>query len=168
LMPKLYNGAQDRRPFEVMVLEERLNEAIAQAGWLQASGAVTLSAPVIAFKPGRVVLMGTANIEGAAMIVTVEIGPQMTDDGRLNLPVQKVKIGALSITWLAKRMARKAYQERVEADMLDTEDWRTRIAASLLNEEPFEPVFPVEDKWVRLKSFEIGEGQLTARLVPAK
>ena len=35
------------------------------------------------------------------------------------------------------------------------EDWRTKIAASLLAEEPFEPVFPVEDKWIRLESFNI-------------
>lgn len=167
LMPELYNGAQDRRPFEMVVLDGRLNEAIAQAGWLQESAGITLSAPAVAFTPARVVLMGTANIEGAELVVTVEIGPQMTDDGRLNLLVEKVKIGAMNITPLARMMARKMYQERIASGPVDAGDWRTKIAASLLNEEPFEPVFPVEDKWVRLKSFDVTPGKLIARFVQA-
>ncbi len=168
LMPTLYNGAQDRRPFEMVVLDERLNEALAQAGWLESSGTVTLSAPAIAFEPGRVVLMGTANIEGAPFVVTVALGPRMMEDGRLNLLVEKVKIGAMNITPLAKMMARRMYRERIETGAIDAGDWRTKIVASLLTEEPFEPVFPVEDKWVRLRSFEIDEGRLTARFAPAK
>jgi len=165
LMPELYNGAQDRRPFEMTVLDPRLNEALAQARWRQTSGAITLSAPAIAFQPGRVILMGTADIEGAKFIVTIEIGPQMTEEGQLNLLVKKVKVGAMNITPLARIMARRSYREQVETGLIDTADWRTKIVASLLNEEPFEPVFPVEDKWVRLTGFEITAGQLTARLV---
>lgn len=165
LMPALYNGTQDRRPFEMVVLDKGLNEAVARARWPQQSGGISLSAPAMAFEPGRVVLMGTADIEGAKFVVTVEIGPQMTQEGRLNLVVEKVKIGAMNITPLAKIMARKMYKEQIETGGVDLEDWRTKIAASLLNEESFEPVFPVDDKWVRLTGFDITQGKLTAQLV---
>ena len=168
LMPTMYNSAQDRRPFEMEVLDQRLNEAIAQTGWLQESGGIKLSAPAVAFTPGRVVLMGTADIEGAGFVVTVEIDPQILEDGRLNLVVEKVRIGVMNITPLAKIMARRMYRERVEAGGVDSDDWRTKIAASLLNEEPFEPVFPVDDKRVRLTGFDITQGKLIARFVPAK
>lgn len=168
LMPTLYNGAQDRHPFKMEVVEKSLNEAIGQTGWLEASDGIQLSAPAVAFVPGRVVLMATADIQGADFVITVEISPQILEDGRLNLVVEKVKIGVMNVTWPAKKLGRKMYLERVEAGDVDTDDWRTKIAASLLNDEPFEPVFPVDDKWVRLKSLDIVQGKLTTGFVPAK
>jgi len=168
LMPALYNGAQERRPFEMEVIEQKFNEALAQTGWLQQSGGIQLSAPAVAFTPGRAVLMGTADIEGADFVVTIAIAPHILEDGRLNLLVEKVKVGAMNITPLAKMMARKMYQERIESGGIDTEHWGTRIAASLLAEEPFDPVFLVDGKRVRLKSLDIGQGKLTAGFVPAR
>jgi hypothetical protein len=168
LASTLYNGAQDRRPFEMEVIAEKLNEALAQTGWRQESGGIRLSSPAVAFAPGRAVLMGTADIEGAEFVVTVEIGPRILEDGRLNLIVEKVKIGVINITLLARRMARKMYEEQVGGGGIDTQDWRTRIAASLLVGEPFDPVFLVEDKWVRLESLDISQGKATVRFVPAK
>jgi hypothetical protein len=168
LMPTLYNGAQDRRPFEMVVLDQGLNEAIAQTEWFQQSGGIQLRAPAIAFAPGRVILMGTADIEGANFVVSIELGPQMTEDGRLNLRVEKVKVGAMNVTLLARMVARRMYQERIDIGGIDTDDWRAKIAASLLVEEPFEPIFPVEDKWVRVQSFDISQGKLIAQLVPVK
>jgi len=168
LMPALYNGAQRQRPFEMVVLDQALNEAIARERWPQESDGIAFSSPEVLFVPGRVILMGTANVEGAGFVVTVELGPQLSEQGYLNLVVDKVKIGAVNITPLAKMMAKKMYRERLEDGPVDTEDIRTKIAASLLNGEPFEPVFLVDDKWVRLQSFEIAQGKLIARLVPAK
>jgi len=168
LMPALYNGAQDQRPFELAVLDSGLNEALAQMNWLQRSQGMAISAPVVLFAPGRVVLMGTAGIEGADFVVTIEISPKLDDRGYLFLDVAKVKVGAMNVTPLAKMVARRKYQERLDMGPVDIEDLGTKVAASLLNQEPFDPVFRVEDKWVRLKGFEITNGKLVAQLIPAK
>jgi len=165
LGPALYNGAQERRPFEMVVIDKSLNEALAQAAQSEQSGSIRLSSPTLAFAPGRVILMGTAEVEGAKLVITIEIRPQLLEDKRLNLVVKKVKIGAMNITPLAKFMAKKAYNERVEAGEIDTRDWRSGIAASLLVGEPFDPVFPVDDKWVRVTGFDVAQGKLTAQLV---
>lgn len=168
LMPTLYNRAQEQQPFAMELLGPSLNEALAQTGWRQESNGITLSSPALAFEPGRVVLMATANIEGAECVVTIEVEPQILADGRLNLLVRQVSIGAMPVTLVARIMAKKMYHEQIEAGNIDMSDWRTRIVASLLAEEPFEPVFPVEDKWIRLQSVDIGRDKATVRFVPGK
>jgi hypothetical protein len=166
LLPRLYNGAQRQRPFEMVVLDQRFNEAIAPESWYHDSGGVFLSAPQVLFTPERVILMGTASIEGTEFIVTIELSPQLGEDGRLSLPVEKVKVGAMNITLLARAMAKKMYRDRLEAGSFDAENIGTKIVAALLNEEPFDPVFTVEDKRVRLTGLGLADGQLTARFDP--
>jgi len=168
LYSKFYNGAQSQQPFEMVVLDQALNEALARLNWSQESGGVKLSTPQVFFTPGHIVLMGTATVEGAELVITIEFGPQMDDQGNLNLCVDKVKVGAIPVTLVVKPMAKKMYRERIESTPIDMQDWRTKAVASLLNDEPFEPVLRVEDKWVRLKSFDITDGKLTARFVPVK
>jgi uncharacterized protein YpmS len=168
LMPQLYNGAQSRQPFEVVVSDQALNEAIAQAQWPQHAEGVTFDAPQVLFFPDRIVLMGTVNAEGAELVVTIEVGPHMDEEGLLSVGLQKIKVGAMNITPLAKTVARRMYLERLETVPVDTEDIRTKIAGALLNEEAFEPVFKVEDKWIRLKGLTLDEGQFVLRFVPAR
>ena len=167
LWSKFYNGAQRQRPFEMVVLDQALNEAIAQLKWPQETGGITFSAPQVLFTAGRIVLMGTTAVEGTEFVITLEFGPRLDEQGNLNLLVEKVKVGAMNVTPLAKMMAKKMYKERLESAPVDLEDLRTKIAASLFNEEPFGPVLKVEDKWVRLKSFELADGKLAAQFVPA-
>ncbi len=167
LWSKFYNGAQRQRPFEMVVLDQALNEAIAKLKWPQETGGITFSAPQVLFTSGRIVLMGTTAVEGAEFVITIELGPHLDEQGNLNLLVEKVKVGAMNVTPLAKMMARKMYRERLESAPIDMEDLRTKIAASLFSEEPFAPVVKVEDKWVRLKSVELADGKLAAQFVPA-
>jgi uncharacterized protein YpmS len=161
-----YNKAQEQKPFEMVVLDDKLNEAIADKKW-QSEG-VGLSAPQVFFVPGQVLLMGTANLEGARFIVTVELKPQMTEKGDLDLVVQKVKVGAMNVTPLARMMGRKMFQEQINRGGVDMDNLGTKIAASLLNGQPFEPFVEIDDKWVQLKSVDITQGKLTAQFIPAK
>ena len=150
------------------VLDQTLNGAIGRLRWPRETGGVVFSAPEVLFHPGRIVLMGTADIEKADLVITVEMEPQLDDAGLLNLNVAKVKVGAVNITLVAKMLAKKMYQERIETVPVDTDDIRAKIAASLLAGESFEPVFEVEDKRVRLKDFRLSKGMLQADLIPAK
>jgi hypothetical protein len=165
LLPDFYNGAQCGKPFDLVVIEAKMNEAI--AGWSEQSEDVSLSAPLVVFLPGRIVLMATANIRGARLVVSAVLEPKIDEQGLLNLAVAKLKVGAMRITFLAKIMAKRMYQHQLATVRVDTEDARTKIAASLLNSEPFEPIFKGEDKKVRLEEIIITKGKLTLRFVPA-
>lgn len=167
LLPRFNNGIQARRPFRMTILDKTLNEVIGQTRWLQEAGGVTISSPQVAFEPDRIVLMGTAIVEGADLIVTIELQPQFNEQGLLNLKVEKVKIGAMNITPLAKLVGKKMYEDRVAAGAVPY-DIKTQIAASLLTGEPFDPVIEYDGKKIRLKSVNVSQGQLDAELVPAK
>lgn len=172
LLPQLYNGAQRDEPFDLDINQKGINETIARFQWPRESNGVTLSAPTIFFVPDSIVLMGTASIKGAELVVTVVAKPRLDEEGLLHLYVDKVKIGAMNITPVARLLAKRMYAERVESVHVDLNDLRAKIAASLLNEEPFEPILNVNDifedmnKKVRMEKITIAQKKLTIRLVP--
>jgi len=100
-------------------------------------------------------------------VVTIVLHPQVDEQGLLNLHVAKVKVGAMNITPLAKIMAKKMYADRLATVRVDTEALQTKIAASFLNEEPFDPVFEVEKQKIRIEQITVEQESLTARLAPA-
>ena len=169
LSTQLYNGAQLGEPFELVVTQKGTNEIVAGWGWPKVSEEVMLYAPAVLFVPGAIVLMGTANIKGVELVVTIVLQPKIDEQGLLNLQVEKIKIGAMNITPLAKMMAKKMYAEQLAAMPvdIDTESWQAKITASLLDDKPFEPVFKVDDRKVRIEKITIHEEKLIARMVPA-
>jgi uncharacterized protein YpmS len=172
LLPQLHNGAQRQEPFDLVVIQKGINEAIARLQWPRESNGVLLSAPRVFFVTDKIVLMGTASIKGAELVVTVVGKPNLDEQGLLQLRVEKVKIGAMNITPLARVMAKKMYADRLATVHVDTENLRARIAASLLNDESFDPVFNVRDIFddvdqkVRVEKITITQQKLTLRLVP--
>ncbi len=167
LSPQVYNNSQRGEPFDLVVTQSGVNEIVDGMGWPKYSEGVMLYAPAVLFVPGSVVLMGTANIKGLEVIITIELEPKIDERKMLNLHVVKVKVGAVNITPLARMMGKKMYAERLAMLPVDTEALQTKIVASLLNEEAFEPVFSVEDNKVRVEKITIYKEKLTARLVPA-
>ena len=168
LMPQLYNGAQLGEPFEVVITQKGINEIVARYTWPVESDGVMFYAPAVLFVPGGVVFMGTADIKGVQFIVTIELEPKIDEDKLLNLQITKVKVGAMNITPLAKMTAKKMYAQQLNTAPADTGDWRTKIAASLLNDEPFDPIFDIEDRKVRVDKITVENEKLTSHLVPGR
>jgi len=167
LSPAIYNGAQRVEPFDVVITQDGLNDMISRGNWPMESEGVLLYAPAALFVPDTVVLMGTADVKGVEFIITIELEPKIDEQGLLNLQIGKVKVGAMNITPLAKMMAKKMYTQRLAAMPINTEALQTKIAGSLLNDEPFEPVFSIDDKKVRIEKITVDKEKLLLRLVPA-
>ncbi len=164
LLPQLYNGAQLQEPFDLYVSQEGINDVIGRSKWPRESDGIRFSAPEVLFLPGRIVLIGTAAAGGMEFIVTVAAEPAFDQKGLLNLRLAKVKIGAMNITPLARMTATSIYQRWFAAKGIETKDLRAKIAASLLNNEPFDPVFEIEDKKVRAQKITISDGKLIFHL----
>ncbi len=166
LLPQLYNGAQLGEPFDLVVTQEGINDIIARSKWPKESGGTKFLMPVVFFVPDSIVLMGAVVVAGAELVVTVVAEPHLDQQGLLNLRVAKVKVGAMNITLLARLIARRMYLEQLATTDISAEDIRAQIAASLLDNEPFEPIFRIEDKKVRAGKITITQGKLTIRLIP--
>jgi hypothetical protein len=166
LYPQIYNGSQRGEPFEVIITQDGVNDIISRLNWPIQSEGIMLYAPAALFIPGTVVLMGTADIQGVEFVITIELEPSIKESGLINLHVSKVKVGAMNITPLARTLAKEMYAERLAAADVDTNILQAKIAASLLNDEPFEPIFTIEGKKVRIGNVVVGQHELKARLVP--
>lgn len=167
LSPNLYNNSQRGEPFELIITQDGVNEIVAGLGWPKYSEGVMLYAPAVLFVPGTIVLMGTADVKGVELVITIELEPMINKQKMLNLHVAKVKIGAVNVTWPARMMGKKMYAERLGMLAVDTEALQTKIVASLLNEEAFDPVFRIEKNKIRIEKITVDKEKLIARLIPA-
>jgi hypothetical protein len=165
LLPQLYNGAQRAEPFDLIVTQKGINDVIARSNWPRQAGGIRFLAPAVFFVPDTIVLMGQACAGGVEFVVTVIGKPRLDEVGLLNLRVEKVKLGAVAIRPFAAMIARKIYsQNRCDSD---ADTLSNRIAASLLDGEPFEPIFEIDDKKVRISKITIVQKKLTVHFVPA-
>lgn len=168
LSPQIYNGAQREEPFDLIITQKGINEIVAGWGWPKMSRGVMLYSPSVLFTAGSVVMMATAEVRGAEFIITIEIQPGIDDKGMLNCQVSKVKVGAMNVTLLARITAERMYaQKMAEFGPIDPEDFQTRIVESLLNGAPFEPVFKVDGRKLRVKSVKVEKEKIVAHLIPA-
>ncbi len=165
LMPQLHNGLQLGEPFDLVISQQGLNEIIAWSKWPNKSGDANLSDVAVLFIPGRLILMGKVS-GGLEVIVTIMLEPKIDEQGLLNMPLTKVKLGALSITLLAKALAVRQYKLNIETENIDPEVFETQIINSLLHSKPFEPIFKVEGRDVRVQKLNISQKKLALRLAP--
>jgi uncharacterized protein YpmS len=166
LGPELYNGAQLQEPFDLVVTQEGINDVIARYKWPQQLDGVAFSAPMVFFADDTVVLMGTVLMNGAEFVATITAKPGIDNEGLMNFNVASVKMGAVDITPLAAVLAQKIFRQRYADKVINTKDLRAKIEASLLNGEPFEPVFNIIDKKVRVEKITIEQKKLTICWVP--
>jgi hypothetical protein len=167
LLPYIYNNAQLGEPFDLVVIQKGINDIVARAKWPKELDGITISAMEVLFVPDSIVLMGTVVLGGVEFVITVMAKAALDQEQLLNLRVAKVKIGAVNVTPVAKGIAKRIYQRRFATANVDAEDGWAQISASLLNNEPFEPVFKIEDKKVRVERITITQGKVTIQLVPA-
>jgi uncharacterized protein YpmS len=169
------NGVQLGEPFDLVVTQKGINEVIAwyhKHEWSKQFGDLGYSTPEVFFDPNSITLMGAVAAAGREFVVTVVGKPALDRKGLLNLNVRKVKVGAVNITPVARIIAKTMYQKRLKTKPIDKDDVRTKIAASLLNNEPFDPVFRVKDAFerryrrVRLKEVTLRREELILHLAP--
>ena len=151
----------------MVVIEEGINDIIARSDWPQESEGVRFLAPKVRFRGDKIVIMGPVVFKGFEVIVTIVGEASITEEGLLRLKVSKVKMGAITITPLARRIAENIYEKEAGRNNTVDKDLEGKIAAALLADKPFEPVFEINKKKIRAKKIIIENKKLTVHMVPA-
>ncbi len=166
LKPGLRKGLRVGRPFDLVITQEGINEILVSSEWPRESEGTNFSEPKVFFESNRILLMGTAKVKDTKFIVTIAVIPTFNEEGFLNLEMEKMKVGALNLTLIARMMAKKMYTKKAAQTQLDTESLQAKIIASLLTGKPFDPVFEFEGKNIRAEEIFIEQEKMTVRLAP--
>ncbi len=166
LLPQFYNGSQTGEAFDVVLTQKGLNDIVARSEWPKQSGDASFTDPAVLLQPDAVVLMGKALLKGMEFVVTIVIRPQYDERGLLNLRVSRVRVGLMNVTLLARATAKRMYQQQMEFYVVAPDDWHSRILASILNNEPFDPVFRVDNKKLRIDKVTLAPEELFLHVVP--
>ena len=166
LMPTIYNNSQLDAPFEVVITEEGLNDIIAR--WRQPMNFnnITFTEPQAILTQNQIILMATARTRFANPVLTIRITPAIDYFGQLNIRVDGVSLGAAGVATLAKSMGNKAFTDWLAFTGTEPNDIVAQVCRSLLNDEPFEPVFKVGDKSLRICKIKLEKKKITALLLP--
>jgi len=166
LMPAIYNNSQLDAPFEVVITEEGLNDIIAR--WRQPIkfNNITFTDPQAILTQNQIILMATARTRFANPILTVRITPATNSFSQLNTHVDSVSLGAAGITTLTKSIGNKVFTDWLAFTGTEPNDIAAQVCRSLLNDEPFDPVFKVGDKSLRICKIKLEKKKITALLLP--
>lgn len=162
LLPEFYNGVQYQEPFDIVVSQNGINDVVARFNWPKKFGSISVSGPAVFFTPETLVVMGTVSVEGTELVATIIARPEIDAEGLLNLRVSSVRLGAVDITLIAKVLVGDLYQRQTSRK----DSFGDKAVRSILYDEPFDPVFEIEDKKVRLRKITLEPQKLTLRFDP--
>jgi hypothetical protein len=166
LMPTIYNNSQLDEPFEVVITEEGLNDIIAR--WRQPIkfNYITFTDPQAILTQNQIILMATARTHYANPILTIRITPTINSFGRLNIHVDSVSLGEAGITTLTKSVGNKAFTDWLAFTGTEPNNIIAQVCGSLLSDEPFDPVFKIGDKSLRICKIKLEKKKITTLLLP--
>jgi hypothetical protein len=166
LIPQFYNGVQLQEPFDLVITQQGINEIAHYLPLPEVSRRVNLTSPTVYFASNKIVIAAAANVHGARLIITLEVALSFDANGLLSVNMDKVKIGAMNVTIPARIIGRQIYGERFNNGIIDPNDIRTLLSASFFDGQPFDPVFDIDGKKVRLTGISTTPGQLNLRFTP--
>lgn len=167
LLNELYNNAQDDEPFELVIEQAGINDAIARANWPYESDDVTFETPQVFFNSDVILVMGPVKLKGVGLVITARVRPRLDEQGLLHLNVETMKVGAMNLTPIAKIIGQKMYQYHTTMADIDTTDLRGRLAGAIFAKTPFLPVLQIGRRKVQIDQINIEDERLTIGFSPA-
>ncbi|MEN8127339.1 MAG: hypothetical protein ABFR90_05985 [Planctomycetota bacterium] len=166
LGPDFFNQVQLDEPFELIIQQAGLNDIISRLDWPQQIGEMDFSDPCIIFSDQSILLMGSLKYKEISSIVSILALPTIDSDGQICLNIQSVHLGMMPVTKLVKTLSQKALD--ANRDSFEEDPNAEKIVQSIINNAPFDPVFLIPDRQVRVLHFTLEQQVLKLMLLPEK
>ncbi|MBC8481294.1 MAG: hypothetical protein H8D47_01345, partial [Planctomycetes bacterium] len=166
LMPKIYNGAQTRNPFQITLTQEGINDIIVRQKWPAETRGLTFYAPKLYITESALVIMGRFNTDlnlefAYTAVISVEFGKA---GAALNL--ESFRLGYVNITPVAKAILKRSYEHFLAKNGKPIPVILQKIVSSLIDSEPFDPAFEIKGNNFRLSGFSPDKGGLKVSFEP--
>jgi hypothetical protein len=167
LLADLYNNAQYDEPFEMVIEQAGINDAIARANWPVEFNEVLFKTPQVFFVSDAIIVMEPVELEGLEFVITARVSPVLDEQGLLHLKVEAMKVGAMNLTPIARIIGQKMYEHHMTMADINTSDLRACIAGALFAKTPFRPVLRIGRRKVQIERIDIEDSRLTVGFSPA-
>ncbi|MBL7215257.1 MAG: hypothetical protein ISS71_06225 [Phycisphaerae bacterium] len=164
LGPDFVNQVQLDKPFELLVEQEGLNDIINRQSWVEQFDDFAFTDPVVLFDLNTIYLMGTLDYKGISSVLTIIAFPQMDSQGTVSLNIQSIRLGVVPVTKLVSYLARKGFEQSREC--FEDDPQLAEIVRAVVHNEPFEPVFKISDRMVRIAQITILPKKLILKFKP--
>jgi hypothetical protein len=163
LGPDFYNNVQLDEPFELIVDQAGLNDIFSHYPWPQTFDGFSVYTPMITISPEQTVLMAQVNFKGLATILSIYGRPNLDPEGKMNLNIYAVYLGALPITPLARTLAQQYVSENFDRnDPVEAVNW------AFVNNQPFDPIVYISDHAARITKLTIEPARARLILTPIR
>jgi hypothetical protein len=164
LATTLFINLQRDKAFHLDFSEDNVNEILSHLEWSKKKNGAVIHQPRILFPEERLVCMANVDYKGFRFSVTVELIPYLNTDGLLEIDISKVRIGALPVTPIARKILADNYANRT-ADPAKP-DWQKKLEKALFTDAPAEPVFKILERKIRITGLHITDQTLKTKLIP--
>jgi hypothetical protein len=166
LLPNIYNGAQLGEPFELEITQEGLNDIVSHLPGAMITNDLTVVRPEVILTPMEITVMATVETRPMNLFLTVELNPFINKQGLMNLCVNRILLGKVNITSIARSIGNKAYADWMARTGTEPNNIASQICLSLLEDEPFEPVFKMNGRTLRVSKIDVMRGKMVVLLTP--
>jgi len=164
LATNLFANLQKNEPFQLRLSEDNINEMLSHAGYPEKQNDTVIHQPRVILLERTLVCMVNMDYKGLKFSVTAEIVPFLNKDGLLEIDISKVRIGALPVTFLAK----KVYSDRYANHSANPakQNWQKKLEKALFTDTPVEPVLEIYQRRIRITSVRITDGNIKVEFAP--
>lgn len=164
LATTLFTNFQGDDAFRLNISEEDINEILSHLEWGRKQNGVVMHQPRIILIERTLVGMANVDYKGFRFSVTVELVPFLNKNGLLEIDISKVRIGALPVTLIARKILADNYANRTVNPAKP--GWQRELEKALFTDAPAEPVFEVLERKIRITGLQITDQTLKTKLIP--
>ncbi len=164
LGPDFYNQVQLKKPFELRVEQDGLNDILRHWIWPQKAGDVAFSDPMILFDEQAIYLMGTVEYNGFSSVLTIIASPAIDPEGNLSLNIDSIWLGSLPAKTLISSLAKYAFDRSISA--FENDPQLEEIVRSIIYGEPFNSTFEIAGRNVKVTKITLETKILTLQFNP--